>query len=105
MRLYTYGRQLRRPTTKWSRHMIDSLATLNAPKVNTTNRSWFFVKADCGKRLALVCVTSAYESTSWKVMRSVRSPSGDVAFWQEVRSFLYRGSAVRTFNRMAGHIK
>lgn len=51
-------------------------------------------------KFALVRVTSSYESPRWCVMQAALYPAGEVAFWQEVRRYLYKGCAVRAFNRV-----
>ena len=51
------------------------------------------------KKFALVRVFSAYQSPRWFVFRAVFTMSGDVAFWQEIGTWLYKKAALRNFNK------
>ena len=52
------------------------------------------------KGFALVRVSSAYQSPRWFVFRAVLTMSGDVAFWQEIGTWIYKKAALRNFNKM-----
>lgn len=52
-------------------------------------------------RLALVRVLSPYAAPRWCIMHAALYPSGDVAFWHELGSYLYKGVAARKFNRLS----
>ena len=51
------------------------------------------------KGFALVRVSSAYQAPRWLVFRAVFTMSGDVAFWQEIGTWIYKKAALRNFNK------
>ena len=51
------------------------------------------------KEFALVRVSSTYQAPRWLVFKAVFTMSGDVAFWQEAGSWLYKKVALRNFNK------